>query len=61
MKKMNDENDFKMKTMKKVSLFPKKYRMKKYNDGINFKIKMMDEVSRFPSKKKSGGRRKKTG
>jgi len=25
MKKMNDENDFKMKLMKKVSLFPKKY------------------------------------
>jgi hypothetical protein len=62
MKKMNDDNDFKMKTMKKVSLFPKKYWMKKYNDGINFKIKMMEKASMFPSeKKKRGRRRKKTG
>jgi hypothetical protein len=57
MKKMNDENDFKMKLMKKVSLFPKIYWLKKYNDGI----KMMEKVSRLPSKKQSGGRRKKTG
>jgi len=35
--------------------------LKKYNDGINVKIKMLEKVSRFPSKKKSGGRRKKTG
>ncbi len=54
---MNDENDFKMKLMKKVSLFPKIYWLKKYNDGI----KMMEKVSRLPSKKQSGGRRKKTG
>ncbi len=36
---MNDENYFKMKTMKKVSLFQKAYWLKKYNDGINFEIK----------------------
>jgi hypothetical protein len=55
MKKMNDENDFKLKTMKKVSLFPKKYWMKKYNDGINFEIKMMEKkASMFPSGKIRG-------
>jgi hypothetical protein len=50
MKKMNDENDFKMKTMTNVSLFPKKYRLKKYNDRINFKIKIMEKASMFPTK-----------
>jgi hypothetical protein len=53
--KMNDENDFKMKTMKKVSLFPKEYWLKKYNDGINFKIKMVENASMFPSKNKRWG------
>jgi hypothetical protein len=36
---MNDENDFKMKTMKTLSLFPEAYWLKKCNDGINFEIK----------------------
>jgi hypothetical protein len=58
---MNVENDFKMKMMKNVSLFTKKYWLKKYNDGINFKMKMMEKASMFPSnKKRRGGRRKKT-
>jgi len=54
MKKMNDENDLKMKTMKKASLFPKKYWFRKNNDGINFKMKMMEKGRMFPSKKKRG-------
>jgi len=45
MKTFNDDNDFRMKTMKKVILLPKKYWLKKYNDGINFKIKMLEKAS----------------
>ncbi len=52
MKKMNDENDLKMKTMKKAGLFRKKYWFRKYNDGINFEMK--EKASMFPSKKKNG-------
>jgi hypothetical protein len=54
MKKMNDENNLKMKTMKKPGLFPKKYWFRKNNDGINFKMKMMEKGRMFPSQKKRG-------
>jgi hypothetical protein len=54
MKKMNDENECRMKRMKKVCLFPKKYWWKKYNDGINFEIKMMEKASMFQSGKIRG-------
>jgi hypothetical protein len=60
MKKMNDENDFKMKMMKKVSLFPKKYWLKKHNDAINFEIKD-DGGGKHGSKQKTkegGGKEK---
>ncbi len=51
---MNDENDLKMKTMKKAGLFRKKYWFRKCNDGINFEMKMLEKASMFPSKKKNG-------
>jgi hypothetical protein len=57
MKKMNDENDFKMRMMTKVGLFPKIYWLKKHNDAIYCrKSKMMEEASMVPSKKKKEGR-----
>ncbi len=55
MKKTNDENDLKMKTMKKAGLFRKKYWFRKYNDGINFVMKMLEKASMFPSQKKKTG------
>ncbi len=51
---MNDENECRMKRMKKVSLFPKKYWWKKNIYGINFEIKMMEKASMFPSGKIRG-------
>ncbi len=58
---MNDENYFKMKTMKKVSLFPKAYWLKKYNDGINLEIKDDGGGKHGSKQKKEGGGRKNTG
>jgi len=54
MKTFNDDNDFRMKTMKNIILLPKKYWLKKYNDGINFKIKMLEKANMLGGR--GGGR-----